>query len=748
MRQTTLMMIGLAALHGLCSCATLAAPAVPAPSALDRYDARLRGYADLTYDGLLRALDVPPAPRDGLSFSPRKDAAYFDVVAKGLGMDEAAQDALDKRGLVLVEPQRVYSMATALYEIYTSDLPLFFTADAALDALHRSFEAAVIDLEIYLLWPTTGAGLRGLRERLEAVAQVPGMAEAAADVDLYLTVALTLLGTSPLGPEEAPLPPPRLASEADVAAILAKVEALELERVEPGGGPTTLYGARRAVDWTQFTPRGHYTYGLAPYFRALMWLGRPDTGFDLEQPRQLRAAALVSLLLGQGEDGAKLMATRRLVDAIFGGTDGLTPAQLVGIMRRLKLTTPASLAGDEPIDALARALAGDEVARARTTSESVWSDPVTARKAVPPARLQVFGQRLALDGFVLSKVVFDDIIFKGVKQPRMMPSGLDVMAALGSDEAVRLLRPEVERWKYGANLAALQEVVAAPDPAAWDASVASRWLGALRALSAPPAGRHVPEVMRTQAWARKALQTQLASWSQLRHDTVLYTQQSYARSVGCSYPEVYVEPSPALYDALARVAQAASGSLRELALGGPGPPEVARHQVAFFSRFAAVMSKLSGLAAKELAATPFTPEERAWLKRTIRRDGDLGGSGPAPTWDGWYLDLLYPSWQDGLSDNRPDSDFDWAPTVADVHTDPNAGQTLQVATGRVELAVVAIDNDGDRAIYVGPTSTYYEFIQPVSARMTDGTWTQALVSRKAPPRPPWILPYTATTRIP
>ena len=61
-----------------------------------------------------------------------------------------------------------------------------------------------------------------------------------------------------------------------------------------------------------------------------------------------------------------------------------------------------------------------------------------------PALFQLFGQRFLLDSYVLSHVVYDSISFQGRKVKRQMPLGLDAMAALGNDEATRLLRPELE----------------------------------------------------------------------------------------------------------------------------------------------------------------------------------------------------------------------------------------------------------------------------------------------------------------
>ena len=47
---------------------------------------------------------------------------------------------------------------------------------------------------------------------------------------------------------------------------------------------------------------------------------------------------------------------------------------------------------------------------------------------------------------------------------------------------------------------------------------------------------------------------------------------------------------------------------------------------------------------------------------------------------------------------------------------------LEVAVGDAMLGVIAIDNDKDRMVYVGPLYSYYEFRQNVEKRLTDPEW--------------------------
>jgi hypothetical protein len=134
---------------------------------------------------------------------------------------------------------------------------------------------------------------------------------------------------------------------------------------------------------------------------------------------------------------------------------------------------------------------------------------------------------------------------------------------------------------------------------------------------------------------------------------------------------------------------------------------------------------------KELVAKPFTQDEQDFLKKTIDVRG--GGSGP-PRYDGWYPRLIY-----RRGDGPPDA---WKPTVADVHT--NVDAVLEVGVGDVNFLIVAVDNENDRMAYVGPVFSYYEFVHPAAARMTDPEWAKRLQQQaKLPPRPEWTKTFVA-----
>ncbi|HRI72791.1 MAG TPA: DUF3160 domain-containing protein, partial [Polyangium sp.] len=489
----------------------------------------------------------------------------------------------------------------------------------------------------------------------------------------------------------------------------------------------SIYGGQRPVDWTQFRPRGHYTESeaLKRYFRTMMWLGRADTGWYLlpvdptsglkiDDTRERRNAAMMSYVMDKSGQLPRLGAMSKVIDFLVGRSDNLSIDAMRPIFPHIQFHRLADLANPSVAQRFEQSVRDLGLGTQRIRSQALVSDPKNPDPVQSPMLFQVFGQRFVVDSFVLSNVVFDSIIFDDKKQERNMPQGLDVLAALGNDEAVRLLEPELKEWNYGTNLMAGRHVVQSYRAEQWNASVYNVWLDALRTLDDDfPAEAAAPQLMRTQAWQHKQLQTQLASWAELRHDTILYAKQSYGSGMACVYPTGYVEPYPHFFERLGFLARETSRLITTVDVSDPESDtaqehaELRQHLSTFWANFATTMEQLRTLAQKELEARPVTSEEAAFIKKTIDIRG--GGSGP-PMYDGWYPQLII---------REPDA---WKPTIADVHTGlakDGRAQVLEVGVGDVTFVVTAIDNQGDKMVYVGPMSSYYEFSLPADKRMTD-----------------------------
>ena len=726
-----------------------------------RFDRYRRELQDLDWAGLVKHLGPQSATAPGPGFDPTK-AKFFDLVAKALRMTPAERALLVKGGVVSIDDGEHYSMGSAYDAIYARDLPVLVTTDSILHALHRSYDGVLENLEGNLFTDTIASVLGETHARLAAMAKEMGEGAAAPvreglrDVDLYLTVARNLLAGAAADPDEVAAvkqrggPPPYVVvpslfgQDGEARALLAHVGALALAEI-----PWRGFG-RRAIDFSQFRPRGHYavTVELRRYFRAMMWLGRPDVGFVVGRPgdaghpateREVRAAAMLSLALQQAKAARRLAGMSSMIDFLVDASDDGTILEMVGALERADIATTADASDPERLARLGSAIRAGLVDRGRILGQVSEKDG----DGPPPLIVQLFGQRFGVDSFVLSKVVFKEISFRGDHPKRMMPAALDVMAALGNDEAVALLKPEIERWGYAANLAAARRIVTEQSQQERDASLYGIWLDALATLHQAPANVvGFPRAMRTEGWRRKQLQAQLASWAELRHDTILYLKQSYSGRA-CSYPSGYVEPYPAFFTRLAELADATAHHLGAVDLSFAAPKrqqsvEQSRTwQVAFFARFAGHMRTLAQLARKELSAQPFTKEDVKFLKGLLRRRWGCGGP---PIYDGWYTELFY----GGEPLKRK-------PTIADVHTDPNSRSVLEVGVGDAKLLVVAVDNRGDKAVYVGPAYSYYEHTAPMGARMTDSEWQARLDGTSdglAPPeRPAWTAAFQAPASL-
>jgi hypothetical protein len=115
------------------------------------------------------------------------------------------------------------------------------------------------------------------------------------------------------------------------------------------------------------------------------------------------------------------------------------------------------------------------------------------------------------------------------------------------------------------------------------------------------------------------------------------------------------------------------------------------------------------------------------------------GSAALPDYSGWYCRLFYARHQDPTGWKPLVS----KPVVADVHTNPNDVETLEVATGDARLLVIAIEGAADQTVYVGPVFSYYEFWRQAEQRLTDQEWRRQLTARAAPPGPDWLNAFTA-----
>lgn len=245
----------------------------------------------------------------------------------------------------------------------------------------------------------------------------------------------------------------------------------------------------------------------------------------------------------------------------------------------------------------------------------------------------------------------------------------------------------------------------------------------------------VPFFMKSGAWRKKQLNTALGCWSELKHDTILYTKQPYSMSqmamaskgeggwrrwLPAEVVQGYVEPVPELY---AKVRESVEELRNKVtSLGFPNDRALERN----YQHFEDILSRLENIAEKELAGD--RPSESEY--RLIENIGSsLSGI------------IKYPHYVDVTRKFRSSVD-NKMPIVADVFTEVNTSQVLEEALGRPAEIFVIAKVDGEYKVCVGAVYSYYEFKQPMDDRLTDEKWRLILKNEEAefekPEPPEWV----------
>jgi hypothetical protein len=418
-----------------------------------------------------------------------------------------------------------------------------------------------------------------------------------------------------------------------------------------------------------------------------------------------------------------------LISGFIGEHDNMTVPQLDSLLADLKIAKAAYLANLSDA-AIAQAVVAGNYGGQRVASQLMTNGLGGGRMPLAHVFL-LLGQRYTLDSHVFSNVVYDRV--QAGRVHRMMPNPLDVaFAAIRNDQAGALLGDEVVKYKYASDLASMR-VLADEHPAEyWDANLYNEWESMQRALSptadvANPSAVGMPKVTGTEAWGRRVLSTQLASWAELRHDTLLYVKQSYTARDGCEYPDAYVEPYPEFFARLA--AFATKGATLTASL----PPGLGF--AAYFEQLRSSASTLEAMAKNQRTGAPHSAEQIAFINELVFQ----GGCGSLTGYDGWYARLFYVH-GGGIGVDS---------LIADVHTQPSdesgndVGRVLHVGTWLPRTMIFTAESCSGPRAYVGLVSSYHEKITENYVRLSDQDWQiqgRGSDGWITPPEVPWLSP--------
>jgi hypothetical protein len=723
------------------------------------YSGVLGQSASLPINYSMEALDVElKAPSYELPLERDKISNYRTFSTR-IPLDTSALEMLESNGFVVIEnpynpaEEDITSMYVTLKE---EEIPVFITTDSLLHLYHIQFDETLRQIEeneFYdAIWKTDLALLNASVEEYNSASGEEK--EAARRNTAYFAVALSLLQPKPEQVQAAE-DPYEFVDEALFPAgsadhyrfeapsfVKEEVEA-ELSLIEAHEGfaasPIFLY----EEDYSQYVPRGHYTRSekLQNYFKAFMWHGRmsmllKDELIKSEDPvKDARIQTLqASLIASQLEKEPDLLENWNRIYGVtafyVGFSDDLGPYEYMEAMNSVFGNGEREF-NETAIEELKTVLAENQGPRIYGgTGNCILEPPFTPEQADEclenTTGFRFMGQRFIPDSYVFSNLVGAytgeyqgereepfTLVISGAGRPiRGFPRGLDAMALMGSKRAVYWLDElnDSSYQNYSFQYGELNSEFSNFSAADWNRNLYWSWLYSLQPLLTDY-GSGYPTFMQTDAWQDKELSTSLASWTELRHDTILYAKQSYTITETAmpmppeEKPVVgYVEPVPDFYARLLALTKMTNQGLGEM--GVLDPTSKAR-----LTDLENILSRLEAISEKELENEELTEEDYEFIKNF----GDQ--------LEGVIADV--------------DEKARKTTVVADVHTDGNTGAVLEEGVGYVEMVVVAYKlPDGRILIGAGPVMSYYEFKHPMSDRLTDEKWREML-EENPPEKPEW-----------
>ncbi len=663
-----------------------------------------------------------------VSFTPQVEDYSIDSDLENvertdiLMIPESGNEYLAKNGFVVTDGW--YDEYFSIYEDNRYEyIPSFVTTDSVLHTYHLYFNFLLKSLEEEELYNLAYDLSKEMQElSLSQYEKLKGTdwENAARRNVAYFSVVMKVLDE-----KNAKIPE----FVADTVA-----DDIELMEAHEGMGPSNVMGEPLYLeDFSQYIPRGHYTKSeqLSRYFKALMYYGRMT--FRLQYEDETRSALLMVEAL-KNDDSAR-NDWRRLYEPIgffVGEPDDLVYLDYAPVAEKAYgegFNVDTLLSNKDALKSFM-----EEAGELR--DPGVNSMPVLGTILAPGGveerteeikGFRFMGQRFTIDAYVFQKLIcrevgnLDGTMDCPKEDSRMLPNGLDIPAAMGSKIAYEILDEmgETGYKMYPENMKKLQDGMSKLPMSQWTTNLYWGWMHTLNALL-PEYGEGYPMFMQSDEWKKKELNTYLGSWSELKHDTILYAKQVYAELGGGPMIEEkddrgYVEPNPEVYARLASLTQLTADGLKDREILSVKNEEQ-------LLKLKEMLLKLRDISVKELENTALTDDEYEFIRA-------YGGS-LEHFWYETFTDLEKE--KGNLLNDNP------APIIADVATNPNCC-VLEVGTGYIEPIYVVFPIDGELHVGRGGVYSYYEFVWPMADRLTDEKWRDEILwgGEEKPDRPAW-----------
>lgn len=581
------------------------------------------------------------------------------------------------------------------FEIYEIDryeqIPHFVTVDSLMHTYHLYFSHLLKNVEKTSLADSVGSlGSRMLADSLAQYESLKGTEwENAAKCNVaFFTVGAKLIDDSTV-----------------INDAVTDMVQYELDCISKADNIYESEITGGMEDYSQYVPRGYYEGDekLERYFKAMMWYGRIH--FIQKEEDLDRSALLISLALSEDEEAYGLWESVYAVTSFFAGaSDDMGVCEYMPVIREAygDGVTVEELAGNQ------EAFGRFHEMTASLEAPQINSIPIEDGEDNVIPGFRFMGQRFTIDASIMQQLIYSKVSENSAGDKRMLPDVLDVPAALGSDTALRILEENgaTDYAGYTDNMNRLREAFSRENQTLWSASLYADWLNTLRPLL-DVKGEGYPVFMQSEEWRKKDLECFAGSFTELKHDTILYAKQVIAEMGGGGYEQEpddrgYVEPEPLVYARFVDLAEGTAQGLRNYGMLDDGDEEN-------LSRLSQIAGQLLEISRKELQDLILTDEEYEFIR-------NYGGN----IEHFWYEVAK----EDSGSEDVTTYEYP-AALVVDIATDPN-GAVLEAATDNPSLIYVVVKVDGKLKIARGSVYSFYQFGWDLSDRLTDTKWRQML----------------------
>ena len=480
-------------------------------------------------------------------------------------------------------------------------------------------------------------------------------------------------------------------------------------------------------DYTQFAPRSHYTDNaeLKTYFMAMKWLMREKFYFWDDK---LTNAALVMVSNISNEDTAKLWELSEKIKKLIGWDDDLTLESLTAWMKENNFTSPESILNisEEKKSELFKLVPQKIQSTDYRTTAIMVKDSEEAKDMT--AGFVFFGEKFTIDSYLFDLTTAGSAEEEYAYMPNMQTALIvpDVLEN-NSDAAemvdlwmnVRIVKEDVLEDKdftqYSSYNKVKEAAVEKLKKELWTTTIMDtvyhKWIDMLGYLI-NEAEENAPYFKLDPVYRLKNLVTYMGSYTELKHDTLLYVKQNYAEMWWGGEWDCSIEVDPPLLPVPKWYIEADIDVLNKLIeLNNETKSDFSElddYILNNFVEFDTFLNHIKSILVQQMNNEVISDEDFEWMRTAYDK----------------LSQITFP-----LADWVTQKEMR-AALIADIFTS-EGWNPLYEAVGRPALMLVMIDDINGKRIARGPIFTHYEFydsdevVDANGSRLNDIQWQAA-----------------------